>query len=147
MRMRVKRSKIEFLRLQFPLKLAYAITIQRAQGLTLEKVLLHLYAHLFAHGQLHVALSRVRKRDNIKVCARQSLQTTAGTFTRNVVFREFVEASGLYRHPEASGNYLISVCEGNVNISLGISIYFPGLQLKSLGRIPTQYPSLSSGAW
>ena len=43
---------------QFPLKLAYAITIHKSQRLTLEKVIIDSSDGMFAHGQLYVALSR-----------------------------------------------------------------------------------------
>lgn len=43
---------------QFPIKLAYAFTIHKAQGQTYEKVILDLNSHIFAPGQLYVALSR-----------------------------------------------------------------------------------------
>lgn len=45
---------------QFPIKLAYAFTIHKAQGQTYEKVILDLNSHIFAPGQLYVALSRAR---------------------------------------------------------------------------------------
>lgn len=45
---------------QFPVKLAYAFTIHKAQGQTYDKVILDLNSHIFAPGQLYVALSRAR---------------------------------------------------------------------------------------
>ena len=45
---------------QFPVKLAYAFTIHKAQGQTYDSVILDLNSHIFAPGQLYVALSRAR---------------------------------------------------------------------------------------
>lgn len=45
---------------QFPIKLAYAYTIHKAQGQTYNKVILDLNSHIFAPGQLYVALSRAK---------------------------------------------------------------------------------------
>lgn len=45
---------------QFPVKLAYAFTIHKAQGQTFDSVILDLNSHIFAPGQLYVALSRAR---------------------------------------------------------------------------------------
>src|SRR5690606_36854523 len=45
--------------IQYPLKLAWAITIHKSQGLTFEKAIID--ANLsFAHGQVYVALSRCK---------------------------------------------------------------------------------------
>ena len=43
--------------MQFPLKLAYAITIHKSQGMSIENLVCDLN-HIFANGQLYVALSR-----------------------------------------------------------------------------------------
>ncbi len=50
---------------QFPLKLAWAITIHKSQGLSFEKAIIDLGSGTFAGGQAYVAFSRVRKFDGL----------------------------------------------------------------------------------
>jgi ATP-dependent exoDNAse (exonuclease V) alpha subunit len=56
-----------FARKQFPLWLAYAMTINKSQGQTLFHVGLHLTDDIFSHGQLYVAFSCVKALANVKV--------------------------------------------------------------------------------
>lgn len=50
---------------QYPIKLAYAFTIHKSQGQTFKKVILDLNSHIFAPGQLYVALSRAKSLDSL----------------------------------------------------------------------------------
>ena len=59
----------EFKRLQFPLKVCFAMTINKAQGQSLKVVGLHLEKPCFSHGQLYVGCSRVGKADNLYIYA------------------------------------------------------------------------------
>lgn len=59
----------EFKRRQFPVRLAFAMTINRAQGQTLEVAGVHLEKPCFSHGQLYVACSRVSDPRNLHVYA------------------------------------------------------------------------------
>jgi ATP-dependent exoDNAse (exonuclease V) alpha subunit len=53
--------------IQFPLQLGYALTIHKAQGKTLDRVIIDIDRGAFAHGQLYVALSRTRKKTDMLI--------------------------------------------------------------------------------
>jgi ATP-dependent DNA helicase PIF1 len=73
----------EFIRKQFPIKPAYAITINKSQGQTLNKVGLYLPDSCFAHGQFYVGMGRVQDATKIFVSSPTNL-------TRNIVYREIL---------------------------------------------------------
>jgi hypothetical protein len=60
-------GSFEMLRTQFPLRLAYSMTINKAQGQTLQNVLFDCRKPPFSHGHTYVAMSRVRDVNNIKL--------------------------------------------------------------------------------
>jgi len=53
--------------IQFPLKLAWAVTIHKSQGQTFDNVAIDLDTGSFAHGQTYVALSRSKTLDGISL--------------------------------------------------------------------------------
>ena len=76
---------------QFPVRLAYPMTINKAQGQTFDKVGIYLPAPVFSHGQLYVALSRAKSFKDIymQICE----TTTQGRrnrkyITQNIVYYE-----------------------------------------------------------
>lgn len=56
-------------RSQFPISLAWAITIHKCQGLSLKAVLLDIGNNIFQGGMAYVALSRAFKLENIYIAA------------------------------------------------------------------------------
>jgi len=50
---------------QYPIRLAWAMTIHKSQGKTFEKIIIHLGKGAFTHGQTYVALSRCTALDGI----------------------------------------------------------------------------------
>ncbi|CAN1326882.1 ATP-dependent DNA helicase PIF1 [Linum perenne] len=74
-------------RRQYPLRLCYAMTINKSQGQTLEHIGIYLPDPVFSHGQLYVALSRARSAEGIHIML-QSDGNVSETTTRNIVYQE-----------------------------------------------------------
>ena len=70
---------IVFKRIQFPLRVCYAMTINKSQGQTLTVAGINLETPVFSHGQLYVACSRVSRPSNLFVLAPEPK-------TRNLVY-------------------------------------------------------------
>jgi len=81
---------VSFTRYQFPLRLAYAITITKSQGGTYDFVGAHLTQECFSHGQAYTLFSRVTSQDGIFVLAREPEVGERPTI-RNVVYEHFVQ--------------------------------------------------------
>lgn len=82
---------VKFTRLQFPIRPAFAMTINKSQGQTFSKVGIFLPKPVFSHGQLYVAMSRVGSPHGIRFLvlnAQQPGDLHGRTYTDNVVYSE-----------------------------------------------------------
>jgi len=73
----------QFKRLQFPVRLSFAMSINKSQGQTMKVVGLQLQEDCFAHGQLYVGCSRVGTSNKLYV------YSPFGK-TNNVVYKEVI---------------------------------------------------------
>ena len=90
---------VSFKRVQFPVLLAYYLTLNRAQGQSLQRAGIYLPQSVFSHGHLYVGFSRCGDPDNVFVFADQRefenlkhkfpANSHGRTFTRNVVYKDF----------------------------------------------------------
>ncbi|XP_026425235.1 uncharacterized protein LOC113321555 isoform X2 [Papaver somniferum] len=77
------------IRKQFPIRLSFALTINKAQGQTIPNVGIYLPEDVFSHGQLYVALSRGVSKATTKVLVKKTNEERGNsTFTKNVVYKE-----------------------------------------------------------
>jgi hypothetical protein len=74
-------------RRQFPVRLAFSMTINKSQGQSVVNVGLDLRIPVFSHGQLYVALSRCTSGNRIKVLFPDNSTTTS---TTNIVYHELL---------------------------------------------------------
>jgi ATP-dependent DNA helicase PIF1 len=74
-------------RRQFPIIVSYAMTINKSQGQSLDYVGLYLPKDVFSHGQLYVALSRVKSKKEIEILIHDEAKQPKNT-TTNVVYKE-----------------------------------------------------------
>jgi ATP-dependent DNA helicase PIF1 len=75
----------QFKRLQFPIKISFAITINKSQGQTYKYIGLDLREDCFTHGQLYVGLSRSGNAENQFILKPQKNET------KNVVYHEVLK--------------------------------------------------------
>ena len=82
--------------MQFPIKIAFALTINRSQGQSVSKCGILLPKNVWTHGQIYVAFSRCGNPKNIYVWAEQSQFEKYNlkndkTYVKNVVYNEIID--------------------------------------------------------
>ena len=74
-----------FTRRQFPIKLAFAMTINKSQGQTFDRIGVDLRKNIFNYGQLYVAFSRVRSSEALRIYLDNHQDNNA---VKNYVYKE-----------------------------------------------------------
>lgn len=91
-------AKHQVIRLQYPIRVAFAVTLNKSQGRTLERAVLVIDTPAFSHGQLYVAMSRVKDSGSI------ALFTSNIPFPKtmvNVVYNELISEASKGIHPSS----------------------------------------------
>ncbi|KAG6702148.1 hypothetical protein I3842_07G019400 [Carya illinoinensis] len=84
-------SGFPFKRTQFPIRLSFAMTINKSQGQTLDFVGIYLPQPVFSHGQLYVALSRAKTASTVRILLRPvSTERSEKNCTKNIVYTELL---------------------------------------------------------
>jgi len=88
----LKNNKWPFVlqRRQYPIRVCYAMTINKSKGQTLSAVGLYLPKPVFTHGQLYVAVSRVTAKQGLKIYIEDD-EGRPTDQTRNVVYTEILQ--------------------------------------------------------
>ncbi|XP_017239700.1 uncharacterized protein LOC108212487 [Daucus carota subsp. sativus] len=81
------RMPYKLIRKQLPLQVCYAMTINKSQGQSLDKVGLFLPKSVFTHGQFYVAVSRVTSPQGLKIFIDNDSGEPTNV-TQNVVYKE-----------------------------------------------------------
>ena len=85
-----KRLPLKIVRKQYPISVSFAMTINKSQGQSLSKVGLYLPRPVFTHGQMYVAVSRVKSKKGLKVVVCDQDGNLSKT-TTNVVYKEVLQ--------------------------------------------------------
>ncbi len=94
-------------RRQLPIRLAFGMSINKAQGQSLDRVGIYLNNPIFAHGQLYVALSRCTDCRNLRIL----LPPNSNRRTSNIVYREVIE--WVHRKVSHNKSVLHIICSYN----------------------------------
>ena len=112
-RIEIRGASYSILRQQFPLQLAYGVTVHRVQGCTVQKAVVCLGEKFFASGQAYVALSIVRTLNDLVLWEFHPSAVYLEPFYQlllqwcdNVDVIRPTPPTGIFEHPERTHDFL-----------------------------------------
>ncbi|MCO5557005.1 hypothetical protein L7F22_010560 [Adiantum nelumboides] len=134
----------EMRRRQFPVRLGFGMTINKAQGQTLGFLGLYLASPVFSHGQLYVAMSCVRSSTAIKIVIDdRKLQSQNGAVsgsarTPNIVYKEMDSQRAIACVVGSAPQNVQKVVEGYWEAeSCDVRLYYKQLSLSQQAKART----------
>lgn len=121
---------------QFPLKLSWALTVHKSQGLTFNNIIIDFSGGAFSSGQTYVALSRCTSLDGITLCQYISerdiiVNPTVVEFSKNFNNQSLIDAS--LENSKADSFFIEAVKEfDNKNFRKCVDSFAEGLKSKNI---------------
>lgn len=92
---KINQSGITWKRIQFPIRLSFAMTLNKCQGQTLQRVGIYLKeTDVFSHGHLYTALSRAKSSDAVKVVCNLENNKMSNT-VKNIIYYDILDSNEL----------------------------------------------------
>lgn len=120
---------------QLPLKLAWALTVHKSQGLTFNKIIIDFSGGAFSSGQTYVALSRCTSLEGISLCQRLNerdiiVNPSVVEFSKNFNNQALIDSSLINSKADKCYNEAVKAFD-NKDFRKAVSLFAEGVNLNN----------------